>query len=371
MTNKIFSKTVKKTTIFSVIIALLLAAAIAVVCFLGFNKSVLIDSNKSLTVSVNTFSYNNNKEEIKETCEKTFNGAGVSAEYVIEGEMDGDTCEFVFVFDKDVNVENLADGVKTALKASFAEASINVSDAVEEATAVLAKHFVLRAAIAAAVFTVLAFAYVAIRYRSVYTGVAVGLNVLFAMALTAGIIVLTRIPVTVSVASVIMIGGLLAAACTLLTVGKAEDAKKEDGDESNEARTLSAIATKETLWLCCGLAFAMVLVGVLGKTAAAWFAVAALVAIVVAAILSLFYAPALYLSMQEVESRKSKSGYVGAKKSEKKEKASIEASKEEAPVVAEEAPEEKAPVEEAAEEAPVEEASAEEVPSEEEEDAQA
>ncbi len=323
--SKIFSKTLKKTTLMSVLLAVVLAAAIVVGALFGFNKSVTMDDNATLTVTVNTFAYNNDKEEITKTCEKAFDTAKVSAEYVIEGEMNGDSCELVFVFDKKVDTAALKDSVKTALTAGFASASINVSASKEVAQAVVAKHFLLRAAIAAAVFAVLAFAYVAVRYKSVWTGLAVGASVFLSMALTVGLLVLTRLPVTVSTASVVAVAGLLTAVSVLLTLGKVRSARKEDENESAEALLSSKVAAKETLTLGIGLTAAMLLVGILGKTTAAWYASAALIAIAVAVLISLFYAPALYLSVKRIEDGKSKSGYVGAKKSAKKTKAAVQA----------------------------------------------
>ncbi len=340
MTNKIFSKTVNKTTLFSVIIAVILAAAIVIGALFGFNQSATVKDGSTLTVTVNTFAYNNDKKAITSTCEKVFDEAGKSVKYVVDGEMDGDTCELVFVFDKKVDTSALKEGVKAALEENFKTASINVSASTEVTRANLAKHFVLRAAIAAAVLALLAFGYVAARYVNVWTGLAVGVSTLLAMLLTAGILVLTRIPVSVATSSVIVICGLLTAVCTLLTVGKARTLKKENAEESNEARILSALAVKETLWLCGGLAVAMLLVGILGKTTAAWYAAAALVSIAVAAFVSLFYAPALYLSLQKVTGDKKKTNYVGAKKKEKKENGSAEETAEEMPAQVEESTEE-------------------------------
>ncbi len=349
--NKIFSKTVKKTTLFSVVIAVILAAAIVIASLFGFNADATAKDSNTLTVTVNTFAYNNHEKKITKTCEKAFDEAGKAAKYVIKGEMDGDSCELIFVFDKKVDTSALKEGVKAALEADFKTATINVSSATEVAKATLAKHFLLRAAIATALMAVLAFAYVAIRYKSVGTGVTVGVSVLLSMLLTAGLLALTRIPVTVSTAAVVAVAGLLTAVSVLLTLGKVRAKKKENAEESNEARVLSAISAKETLCICGGLAAAMLLVGILGKTAAAWYAVASLVAIVVAAAISLFYAPALYLSLLEFKGEK-KSNYVGAKKKGKKAPAKAEVAEEvdEAPV--EEATE--APAEEA-DEAPVEE----------------
>ncbi len=351
--SKIFSKTLKKTTLLSVIIAVILAAAVVIGCLFGFNQGAAMADGSTLTVSVNTFAYNNDKEDIKKTCEKVFEKADASVEYVIEGEMNGDSCELVFVFDKKVDASGLTADVKTALKADFATANINVSSAKEEATAVVAKHFLLRAAISAVVFSVLAFAYVAIRYRSVFTGIAVGGSVLVSMLLTTALLILTRIPVSVFTASVVTVAGLLTSVLTVLTAGKVRAMQKENATDSNEQLLLSSIPAKESLLMGGGLAVAMLLVGIAGRAGAVWFVVGAFVAIAVSLFIALFFAPAVSLSLKTVEdSTVKKSAYVGAKKISTKKKKTTEESVAEAPVAQAPAEAEEAPV--AAEETPVE-----------------
>ncbi len=322
MTNKLFSKTLKKTTLLSVLITVILAAAIVVGALFGLNRSAIMDDSATLTVAVNG-NHKNHKEDMIETCEAVFEEAGISAKYVIKGDISPANCELVFVFDKDVDTEAVKGDVKTAL-GEYAGFIINVSAAKEAASVMVAKHFELRAGIAMAIFAVLAFAYVAIRYKSVWTGAAVGIGVAVAMLLAAGVIILTRIPVTVSVGSAIVVAGLLTAVSAVMTVSKA----KGEGAEGDKAeKVLSALPVKESVLLGGGLAFAMLLVGILGKTTAAWYAVAAFVSIAVALLVSLFFLPAVYLSLQKVEEKQvaKKASYVGAKKSSKKDKKAEEA----------------------------------------------
>ncbi len=345
--SKIFSKTVKKTTLTSVIIAVILAASVVVCALFGFNKSVLLDDYNTVTVSVNTFAYKNSKDKITATCESEFKKAGVEAELILNGEKGGDDCEIVFVFDKDVKVEDLKASLSATLQSTYANATIDVSAAHEVAESVVAKHFVLRAAIAGVVLAVLAFAYVAVRFKKITVGAVVGGNALLAMLLTAGVISLVRVPVTTSVATVIVTAGLLTVVSVMLTAGKIRGVQKEGTELSNEELVVSSIAWKETVALFGLLAIGMVLVGALGKTDGLWFAVSALIGIILSAAISLFFAPATYLSLKTVADGKVKKDYVGAKKTSKKQK--------KARPVAKEAPVEEAPVEETVEEAPVEE----------------
>ncbi len=361
MTSKFFSKTVKKTTLWSVIIAVILAAAIAVCALWGFHKDVALDDYNSLTVSVNSYAYDNNKDKITQTCEKTFKEQGVKAKYVIEGDMAGDDCELVFVFDKAVQVVNLEAPVKNALKAGFATADISVSAANEVEAEVLAKHFILRGVIAGAVFAVLALAYVSIRYKKVGVGLVVACSVVLGMLLTAALVILTRVYVTTAIAGVIGVAGLLTAAMTMLTVGKIQAAQKEGTEEDVVP---SSVAVKENLLLAGALVVGLVLVAILGKTAGLWFAASAFIGVLAATFVSLFFAPAMYASVKAIADKKpAKNVYVGAKKTSKKQKKSF-AKVEETPV--EETPVEEAPVEETpVEEAPVEETPVEEAPVEE------
>ncbi len=373
--NKIFSKTVKKTTLFSVVLAVALAAAVIIGAIFGFNKDITLKDAKTLTVSVNSFAYESHKEELISDCENLF--GDLSANYIIEGEMSGDECELVFVFDKDVDLSGIKTAVadhfaaKTAAGGAWEGSFIDVMAATETVKATTANYYTLRAVIAGAVFALLAFAYVAIRYQKVSLGLVVGANALLGEMLSAALLILTRIPVTSIVAAVIALAGILSAVLATLTVGKVRAAQKENGGV-NEQTFVEGTPVKETALLVGGTAAASLLVGILGGTAFAWVATAMLVSLVGVAFLALFFTPAFYLSVKTAaDKRPAKDGYVGAKKKEKKAKAApVEEAATEAPVeeeAVEEAAEapveetveaEEVPAEEAAEEAPVEETEA-------------
>ena len=358
--SKIFSKTVKKTTLWSVIIAVVLAAAIVICALFGFNKDLALKDSKTMTVSLNAYIYNTQLDEVKDDLQDK-----LDADYVLEGSMSGDVSELLFVFDADADLTALKTEVETYLadkKANaegWANAKYSVSVSSEKATAVLAKHYVLRAAIAGAILAVLAFVYVSIRYK-LAGGLVAGVSVLLSMLLATALILLSRVYVTSTAAYAIAIAGLLAAAATLFTLNKIRDAQKEEG-ASLEETVASSVAAKETLYVAAVVAVGVILVAVLGGAAALWFAASALLAIVAAVLVSLVFAPAMYLSVQSTFANKpAKTGYKGAVKTSKKVKKAYakETKAVEAPVeeVAEEVAE--APVEEVAEEvaeAPVEE----------------
>ncbi len=360
MKSNIFTKTVKKTTLWSAILAVLLAAAIVVCALFGFNADKTLQSNKTLTVSMNSFVYNTNKDAVLADCE-TICGK-MDIDYVIEGEMSGDTCELIFVFDESVDVATLKTAVedhfnaKTATGSEWEGAFIDVTASTEGVTATLAEDYVLRGTLAGLALAIVVMAYVAIRYKKFSVGLVASVSVALGMLLTAALLILTRTPVTATAAAVIAVGGLLTAVMVMLTLGKIRAAEKEESGAS----VSDSIAVKEILLLSVGLAVAMVVVGILGKTFAAWFAVSALLAILASVFVSLFFAPAMYVSVQEiVAKRPAKEGYKGAKKTSTKAK-KVFASKKAEEVVEEQAEEtpvatEAAPAEEPSEEAPVEE----------------
>ena len=349
MMSNLFSKTVKKTTLWSVIAAIVLAAAVVVCALFGFNLTM--KDKKVLTVSLNAYVYNTQLDEIKADLVEE-----LDCDYTVEGGMSGDVSEVVFVFGEDADLAALKTKAESYLDSKLANtgANYNVSASVEEVEVVLAKHYVLRAAIAGAVLAVLAFVYVALRYN-LANGIVAGVSVLVSMLLTASIIVLARVYATESVATVITLAGLLTAAMTLFTLNNLRAAEKEATTEETVA---TSIAVKEVLYTAVVVAVGMLAVGILGKSTGIWFAVSSLIAVVVSVAVALFFAPAVYLSVKTAfDSKPAKGGYVGAKKTStkgKKASAKVAAPAEEV----EAAPVEEAPAEEV-EEAPVEEAPAE------------
>jgi preprotein translocase subunit SecF len=241
---------------------------------------------KALTVTLNAYVYKTQLDEIKEDLVDELN-----SEYTIEGGMSGDVSEVVFVFDEDADLAALKTKAEAYLDTKLANTGANysVSASVETMTAVFAKHYALRAAIAGAVLAVLAFAYVAVRYN-LANGIAAGVSVLLGMLLTASIIVLTRVYVTESVAIVITLAGLLTAAMTLFTLNNVRSAKKAGNDVDGEL-VASSVAVKEVLYTAAVLAVGSIVVGVLGGAATVWFAAAAVIAILASVFTALIFAP--------------------------------------------------------------------------------
>ncbi len=306
--SKCIKKSVKNVTFLSVIVFIVLAAAIVIGAIFGFNPAQTVANDNSITVSVNKFAYDTELETIEAECEKVFGSEKVS--YQVKGEMSGDESEIVFVFDKDANVKDLAqklnakfdeltkEGGKLEFSAIKAMANSNVT------TGFVAEGYILRAAIATAVFAVLAFVYVAIR-QNWSKGIAAALAVVFAATTTAAIVLFARIPVTASAMYAVCLASLFAMIAYVF---------------NNK---------KSIIYIFGGIAVAMLAVGIGGIVAGVWanfwFSIIAILAMAVAAAISLYYAPAVTEALQPVvdaqEAAKDKFAYKGAgKTSTKKDK---------------------------------------------------
>lgn len=352
--SKFFNKAVKKPGVISIVVAAILAAAIAVAVICGltgngvFNESKLLEDCQTITVTVDQTTYLTKLDKVEEVCEKAFGETKVS--YTLKGEMSGADNELVYVFDKDEDLTEekkaLEDAFAALVNGEWDGSFITVSANAEKTSAVLAKNYVLRGVIAGAVMMVVVFAYLSLRHNF-----GLGLLALRCMlvgtVLSAMLIALFRIPVTVSVSYVFAVAALLSALTTVFVLNKFR-ANKEDETFANE---------EVLLFTALGGA-ALVVIGAVATAGVRWFALSALVALVVAAFIGLIYAPARCLEWKAAEEEKPvKGAYVGAKKTSTKEKkAPVEEVKEEP--VAEEAPVEETaeePVEEVVEETPAEE----------------
>ena len=322
------SKTCKKATLFTVILTVILAAALVVGILFGFNKGAQVDDNKTLTISMEQIVYETEMfDDVKEECEKAFGGAKYS--YQMKGEMDGYESELVYVFDKDVDVE----AISAALNARFDELTaeggawygydIDAMSNTQTTVKFVVDGYALRAIIAGVVFAVLALAYVWIRFKW-NNGIVAMLCTVFSMALTAAVIILVRIPVTASVVYAIMLSAFFAVTAVLLNLNKLSAASKSEGAANKSAEELvsSTVAKKSVLGICATAAIAILLVGALSGTANLWFAVSSVIGMAIAAFLGVVYAPAVCAALMPVAAakvaEKDKFAYRGAKKTSSK-----------------------------------------------------
>lgn len=303
------NNTCKKATLFSVILTIILAAAIVIGAIFGFNGNATMSDKKLLTVSMNQFAYETQMDDVKAECEKAFGSA--KASYEIHGEMSGDESEVIFVFNSDVDVDSIAKNLSKTFEdltkegAAWYGTHIKVMANTDKTLQNVTEGYVLRAVIASVVFAVLAFAYVAIRYKW-HNGVIAALAIVFTVSTTAGLLLFARVPVTASTMYAVVISALYAAVVSVMNISKAN------------------VAKKEILFTCGVSAVAVALAGCVAGLANVWFAVSAIIGLAVAAILGLFYVPALSEALQPIvdaqEAAKDKFAYKGAQKTSKKEK---------------------------------------------------
>ena len=363
--SKFLAKVIKKGTLLSILLAVIVAAATVIGILFGFNPVATVADGKKVTINVEQYIYqaDDAKDDIKAACDEAFKNNNVL--YVIDADFGGDG-EFVYAFKAN---ENIDEAVK-ALQDKFADwtkedsdkyptNSIIVSASNEKVVVATAEGAVVRAAIAGVVLAVLAFAYVAIRYNW-RAGIVVAISVAASMLVTGAIVILTRIPVTASVVYAIMASAIVTIITTLFTFNKLRNTLKSE-EKSNDAEELvvSSIATKEIVIFTAILGAAILLVCIPAGVSAAWFALSAFIGVLVAAFIGLMFAPALYLPVQVAMNAQAasttKHGYKGAKKAAKAVASQAEEVKAEvkeevvAPVPVEEAPAEE-PVEEVTEE---------------------
>lgn len=329
MMNKIFAKTVKKRVAFITLAAtvILLAAAIIVSVLCGINYGAGIEDTKTLTVTVNSFVYNNERDALEEVCEKVFDANELSAKYVYRAEMSGDNREISYVFDVDTDDTKLAtakDALQLALETEAAKedsaisgAIVSVASSSEAVKNAIASSRMWRAAIAVGVFAVLALIYVAVRH-SVSAGLVALLAPIVVAALTTSILLLTRIPVTQATFYAVFAAAFVAGVFVMPLLNKISNNAKEDAYANADDTTLikESLTSNWICWTAIALGVALVLVGAIATTAVRYFAIAAFIGLVVATFVGLIFAPACVLAAKTYVGNKlvKKSGYVGAKK---------------------------------------------------------
>ncbi|MBQ8394640.1 MAG: hypothetical protein IJX49_03610 [Clostridia bacterium] len=325
--SKFLTKTVRKSTLLTVIIVIILALATVLGAIFGFHKNAVVSDTQMLTVSVSQYLYRSDMEKLKDECDKAL--SSVDVVYEIYGEMDGDESEIVFVFN---DTEDVTEARKklverfefmTSEGGSWEGWTITVGLTPSKTVSSLAKGYVVRGIIAAAVIAVLALVYAVIRYKWCM-GLTVGLCTLLGMGLTTAVILICRVLVTSTVMYAIIGSGLMTAIAVLFTFNKLRANLKSESaaDKSVEDVVVESIAVKEVLLFGGLLGIALFLIGILGGSALAWFSLSSVIGLVVAAFLGLVYAPAVYLPLRKcadnMAANNPKSGYkaVKAKKKE-------------------------------------------------------
>ena len=321
--------TKKFALILTAVLVVILTAGIVLCAALGFNSS--IKDVKTVTVTVDYYSYQVDGGDIKGAANGVFSAAGLEADDVNVGERGVASVDVVYVFDKDTSEETLR-AAKAALDAKlatdFEDAIFSVSVEDVQITGTLAKNYVARGVIALVIFAVVSFLYVWLRYKLFAALYVLGGN-LISVALTTALVALLRIPVTPAVAAAIAASVLFATVAMLFFFNKLRAAQKEESaaEKSAEEIVSSSIAWKETVCFSAVLAVALIVMICVGRAAIAWFSVAAILAVLAATFVGLLYVPATFVPAKKCAdtlAAKNSSGYKGAKKGEKVKKADEE-----------------------------------------------
>ena len=323
MMNKFFTK--KSLYLVSVILGALLFLAFAFSVILGVNYAVNADSHQTVTVKVNDFHYNNSIEGVEDVCEKVFKDNGLKYVYVYHGAMSADG-ELVYVFKSSADLATVSEDLVKAFEAqtdlagsTVYGAEVFVQTANETVLVNVLKDYAGKTVLAIAVFAVLAFVYVALRYR-LNMGLMAALSAVLGGLVSAAIILLVRIPVTTSLLSVVVVSAMLSTAMTLLVFNKLrQNLKSEEfADKSAEEMIVESFACKEIFALISVLGVAIVLVGAISRLNVFFFALTALIGLVCATLVGAGIVPAAYTfvleRMKKVQAQTNKSGYVGAAK---------------------------------------------------------
>ena len=305
--NKILSKTVHKAPLISIVMAVLLVLSIVLTAIFGVSYAATLRDANTVTVTVNQSFYNKSLDKVKNVCDAEFTKRGLKVEYSEESLIGADG-EIIYYFsvDEKTNVANAAAELDKTFDAKedgdWKEdlVDISVSSATEMMQTKMPLWYALRALIAVVVFAALAFGYTAIRYGLV-AGATTGISTLCGAFLSATVLLLTRLPIANSALYIVGVAAIATAVFTVLTLNKLRANK----DEQTTAETVvNATAVKEILAFTIVLGVALILVGAVATWSTRWFAISALVALIITAFIGLVYAPALYFLLKKSADKK-------------------------------------------------------------------
>ncbi len=324
MKNNLIQKTVGKWKIWTAVASALLVVGILIAAIFGFNGTVDFKSAKTLTVKCGFVA---DVEDLKDVCEESFQESGLTPTKVVTA-TGGD--QIIYYFAKDVELTAAADALKTKVESANVASMVSVDVHGESFLQGLAEGYVLRAAIAVGVFAVLAFAYVALRYR-LSMGIVMAAAMLSSVGGTMAIVACTRIPTSASFVYAVAFSVLLTVVMTLLTFHRLRDNAKDksDKDMSVEEKTVKAVNLKGVSALAITFTVAAALLVLI--PGGRWFALSVWVAVLAATFSSLIFAPSLFVALDPVIKKSDKPLFT-FKKKEKAQKASKETLVEEAVV---------------------------------------
>lgn len=277
------------TIVLSCVFSVFLVLGIVLGAVLGFNQKTEV---KTLTVTIDQFSYATNLEKFEEEFDKVFEDMDVEVVDKEYGEMAVEN-EILYFVDKDTDVEKVKAELREVSKKIIEEQGADIiwQGGNETQLVSVPSGYITRGIIASAVFAVIAFLYVFFRYRW-DGGVVMFLSVLFAIGATTAIILLTRIPASNSTMYAIIASGLLSAVMVLFNLNKVRMQAEEESEECNDC-PCALVATKKIALVSATMLVALALIAIVGGGAIAWTAVCTMIGTLVAALIALVYATSL------------------------------------------------------------------------------
>ena len=307
--NNIIKKTVGKVTLLSVISAVVLVVAVAVLAIFGFNRETTIDDANTLTVNVNQYAYTEYFDEIENICNDVFEELDLSYVYDMKGEMIGDESEILYVFKKDVNLDKAVDKLNTAFATATADegvlsgALVRVTTNSEISLDKLPQYALLRAAIGGSVFAIVVGLYLAVR-QNLLSGLTAGVSMTVSMALTCALVLIVRVPLSGSILYAFVFNMLFTAIATVFTLNKFTAKSKENADIDAEELVCENVAVKETVTFGSAMAVALILIGAIATSGVRYFAIMSFLALVAGMFATLIFAPAFYLPLKRYADKK-------------------------------------------------------------------
>lgn len=305
--EKFVKACVSKFNILAIFTALMIAAGVVCMVLFGASVNATNDDVNTLTIKVNKFAYSQHVDAIEEVAENFFDTNDIEYEYNVSAEMYGDESELVYVFDNGVSVTSaMVDTLQSSFDALtatdsgnvLAGAAIKVVTNSEKSLAKLSTNGIIRAAIAATVFAVVACLYVAIRHH--YTsGLTLFVSIVVSVLFTSALVFITRMPITDNWLFVWFFNVLFTAACTMFTLNKVRAAQKEDKKVDAETLVKSNLAVGQVLGFALASVVALIFVGAIATSSVRWFAAVSLLSVVAGVFASLFFAPALYFLLKK------------------------------------------------------------------------
>jgi preprotein translocase subunit SecF len=314
-----YTKTVGKIKLWAIVAAAVFAIGVIILAIFGFNTAQTASSAKTLTVKLDSYVsvQEERLEKVKDICETEISAKGLKAKYDEEGEYTDGKKEIVYVFSENVEAKTLAetaDAVQAALDKAVAEensgiytATLYVTSNSETVKSVVPTNYIWRGILAMVVVLAVEFIYVAVRYK-LNMGVATTVSSLVSALLTFALVGIVRIPVTTSLAYVGAFSLLYTALLNLAIFNRLRDNLKSDEFKAQYPETNDAIAAsvpvKGLLTFVIASAVALVLVGAIAVTSVRWFALAALLSLLVSTYSALLFMPALYLPLKKAADKK-------------------------------------------------------------------